>query len=301
MIYDSVRYRPTIRDLFQMPIVGGGGISPNGDKAIYRLVRIDDFEDNQVKVHWYIYDSRTAQTHQLTKTKMISEVRWLNNETVALMKRADNSSIQIYVFERLVGEGSQITDHPGGIDSFEPFGNGFIYIAQKKTNRQVAREKKYGNFIDVEEEESGSALYYVDRKTILEYKQRSQHSSSGASEPAKPVVELSELLERPFKIESAIPSPRNDAVFINCRSRDDFFYENETYCLRIEFDTNSISDDEKANVPITRLTRIALPKGARIKAVSPDGGKLLVSYKENNLKGRAQADLWLLDLSLIHI
>jgi dipeptidyl aminopeptidase/acylaminoacyl peptidase len=281
-----------------MPIVGGGRISPDGDRVIYRLGRIDDFEDNQIEVYSYLYDSRTDQTHQFTEAGIVSEVRWLSNETVALMKRADNSGFQIYVFEGLVGEGSQITDHPGGIATFEPFGNGFIYIAQRMTKKQVSRESKYGNFVDVEEEESRSALYYVDRERILEYRQRSQHSSSEGFGPAKPVVELSELLEIPFKIESAVPSPNDDAVFINCRSRDDFFFENDTYCFRIELDPDSIFDDEKATTSIRRLTRIALPKGVRVKAISPDGAKLLVSHKESDLKGRVQADLWLLDLTL---
>lgn len=296
---DSGKHRPTIRDLFQMPIVGGGGISPDGDRVIYRLGRIDNFEDNRIEVCSYLYDSRTDQTRQLTEAGIVSEVRWLSNETVSLRKSADNSGFQIFVFEGLVGEGDQITDHPGGIASFEPFGNGFIYIAQRTTKKQAARESKYGNFVDVEEEESRSALYYVDRERILDHRQRSQHSSGEGGGPANPVVELSELLERPFKIESAVPSPNDGAVFINCRSRDDFFYENDTYCFRIEFDPDSIFDDEKATAPIGRLARIALPKGARVKAVSPDGAKLLVSHKKSGLKGRVQADLWLLDLTLV--
>ncbi len=299
MTGDSGKYKPSIRELLQMPMVGGGRISPDGDRVIYRLAYIDNFDDNQLEVYSYLYDSRTDQTRQFTEARIVSEVRWLSNETVALRKAADDSGFQIFVFEGLVGEGQQITDHPGGIETFEPFGNGFIYIAQRTTTKkQAARESKYGNFVDVEEEESRSALYYVDRERILDQRQRPQDSGSEGG-PAKPVVELSELLEKPFKIESAVPSPNDDAVFINCRSRDDFFYENDTYCFRIELDPNSIFDDEKATAPIGRLTPIALPKGARVKAVSPDGARLLVSHKESGLKGRVQADLWLLDLTSV--
>jgi len=278
--------------------VGGGAISPGGDKVIYRLGRLDDFEDNRNEVYSYLYDSRTDQTRQLTEAGIVSEVRWLSNETVALRKSTDNSGFQIFVFEGHVGEGNQITDHPGGITAFEPFANGFIYIAQRTTTeKQAARESKYGNFVDVEEEESRSALYYVDRERILDYRQRSQNSSGEGCGPAKPVVELSALLERPFKIESAVPSPNDEAVFINCRSRDDFFYEDDTYCFKIELDPDSIFDDKKATAPIGKLTTVALPKGARVKAVSPDGAKLLVSHKESDVKGRVQGDLWLLDLT----
>jgi dipeptidyl aminopeptidase/acylaminoacyl peptidase len=295
MTVDSGKHRPTIRDMFQMPMVGGGRISPDGDRVIYRLAYVDNFDDNQLEVYAYLYDSRTGSTHQFTRSRRVTEVQWVDNQTLALLKPTDNTSFQIHVFEGLVGEGQQITDHPGGIETFEPFGNGFIYIARRTTEKQAAREKKYGTFVNVEEEESLSALYYIDRERILDHGNRSQHSSS---EPAKPIVELSKLLERPFKIESAVPSPSDDAVFINCRSREDEFYENDTYCFRIELDPDSIFDDEKATAPIGRLTPIALPKGARVNAVSPDGAKLLISYKESGLKGRVQADLWLLDLTL---
>jgi len=288
--------RPSIRDMFQIPMVGGGRISPDGDRVIYRLAYVDNFDDNQLEVYAYLYDSQTGNTHQFTRSRRVTEVRWVDNQTLALLKPADNTSFQIHVFEGLVGEGQQITDHPGGIGTFEPFGNGFIYIARRTTEKQAAREKKYGTFVNVEEEESLSALYYIDSERILDHGNRSQHSSS---EPVKPIVELSKLLERPFKIESAIPSPNNDAVFINCRSREDEFYENDTYCFKIELDPDSIFDDEKATAPIGRLTPIALPKGARVKAVSPDGAMLLVSYKESGLKGRVQADLWLLELTLV--
>jgi len=298
MTDDSGKYRPTIRDMFQIPMVGGGRISPDGDRVIYRLGHVDNFKDNQYKVYSYLYDSQTDQTYQFTKVRRVSEVRWLSNQTLALLKHADNTGFQIHVFEGLVGEGHQITDHPGGIETFEPFGNGFIYIAERTTKKQAARESKYGDFVNVEEEESLSALYYVDRERILDHRNRSQYSSSESSEPAKPIVELSKLLKRPFKIESAVPSPNDDAVFINCRSRDDEFYENDTYCFRIEFDPNSIFEEEKATTSIGKLTRIALPKGARVKAVSPDGEKLLISHKESDLNGRIQSDFLLLDLTL---
>ena len=294
MTGDSGKHRPTIRDMFQIPMVGGGRISPDGDRVIYRLGYIDNFKDNQFEVYAYLHDSQTSDTHQFTRSRRVTEVRWVDNQTLALLKPVENAGLQIHVFEGLVGEGQQITDHTGGIQTFEPFGNGFIYIAERKTEKQAARESKYGNFVNVEEEESPSALYYVDRERILDHGNRSQHSSS---EPAKPIVELSKLLERPFKIESAVPSPNEDAVYINCRSRDDEFYENDTYCFRIEFDPDSIFDDEKATTPIGKLTRIALPKGARVSAVSPDGEKLLISHKESGLKGRIQSDLWLLDLT----
>lgn len=298
MIGDSRKYRPTIRDMFQIPIVGGGRISPDGDRVIYRLGRVDNFRDNHVDVYSYLYDSQTDQTYRFTKSKMVSEVRWLDNQTLALLKPVANTGFQIHIFEGLGSKGQQITDHQGGIKNFEPFGNGFIYIAERKTKNQAARESKYGIFVNVEEEESLSTLFYVDREGILDHEQKSEHSSSESNELSKSTVELSKLLEKSYKIESAVPSPKNDAVFINCCSKDDGFYENDTYCFRIEFNPSSIFDDEEAPTSIGKLTQIALPKGARVKAVSPNGDKLLISHKEGGLNEHVQSDFWLLDLTL---
>jgi len=282
---NSGKHKPTIKELLGIPIVGGGAISPGGDRVIYRLGRLDDFEENRNEVCAYLYDSRTDQTRQFTDEGIVSDVKWLDNEVVALRKTAGDSGFQIFVDEGLSGEGRQVTDHSGGIAAFEPFGNGFIYIANKTTENQAAKERKYGNFVDVEEEESRSALYYVD----------GQGSQQSGGEQSIPVVVISKLLGRPYKIESIVPSPNDDAVYINCRSKDDFFYEDDTYCFRIQLDPESIFDE--ATVPVGKVTQIALPKGARVKAVSPDGAKLLVSHKKPGVKGRVQGDLWLLDLT----
>lgn len=199
------KYRPTIRDMFQMPMVGAGRISPDGDRVIYRLARVDNFKDNQLQVCAYLYDSKTDQTCQLTKAGIVSEVRWINNQTIALLKPVGNTGFQIHIFEGLGGECQQITDHQGGIETFEPFGNGFIYIAERTTKTQVARESKYGSFVNVEEEESLSALYYVDCARILDYRRRLRSSGNEGNQLSKHIVELSELLKRPYKIESVVP------------------------------------------------------------------------------------------------
>ncbi|UCE29383.1 MAG: S9 family peptidase [Candidatus Bathyarchaeota archaeon] len=290
--------KPTIKDMFRMPIVGGGMISPNGDKIIYLLGYIDNFRDNEFEIYSYLYDVQADQTFQFTKTSMVSKVRWLDNRSLALLKPVDNTGFQIHVFDGLVGEGRQITGHPGGIEIFEPFGKGFVYIAKKATKNKATRENKYGTFINVEEEESSSALYYVDKEKTLEHKQDLQHSNNRKSKLSESTVELSRLFEEPVKIESIIPSPKNNAVFINCRSRDDGFYQRDTYCFRILFDPQtSFNTDDICTSPVGKLTQLALPKGARIKAISPDETKLLISHKEEGIGENIQSDLWILDLT----
>jgi len=277
-------------------MVGGGRISPCGDKVLYRI-GYWNFKDNQFEVHSYLYDAHTDRTSEFTKTGTVSEVRWLNNRSLAVLKAVDHNGFQIHVFEELMGEGRQITDHPGGVETFEPFGNGFIYIAEKTSEQQIARENRYGTFVDVEEEASSSALYYVDTEQILDQRRHLQ-LSTGKSQETKPVIELSMLLPRSFKIESALPSPTDDAVFLNTRSKDDPCYENDTSCFRIEFNSQTIfRDNHKSSSPSGEVTQLALPKGARIQAISPDGGRLLVSHKERGLSDNVQSDLWLLNIA----
>jgi len=40
------RHPPGIKQMFQIPIVGGGRINPSGDKVIYALMHVDNFRDN---------------------------------------------------------------------------------------------------------------------------------------------------------------------------------------------------------------------------------------------------------------
>jgi len=294
----SRKYQPTIRDMFQIPIVGGGRISPDGDKVIYGLAYVDNFRDNRVEPSSYLFDARTNKTHPFTTMETISQVRWIDNETLALLKLVGNAGFQIHLFEGLVGTGQQITDHPDGIETFEPFGNGFLYTTRETPPAQAARQSKYGDFIIVDEPESLSALYYVGRKRMLDYRRKSRRSCSESSRLLPPVIELSRLLEKPFQIESVVPSPNNNAVFINCRCNENGSYRDETHCFRIEFDPDSVFDDQEEPASIGRLTRLALPKEAQIKAVSPDGNRLLISQKETGPGEQIQSDLWLLDLTL---
>jgi dipeptidyl aminopeptidase/acylaminoacyl peptidase len=290
------KHKPTILDMFKLPMVGGGRISPRGDKALYRI-GYWNFKDNQFEAYSYLYDAHADRTCEFTKTGRVSEIRWQNNRSLALLKAVDHNGFQIHVFEELMGEGRRITNHPGGIGTFEPFGNGFIYIAEKTTEQQIARKNKYGTFVDVEEEESSSALYYVDMKEIFDQRCNLQ-LSTGKDQEIKPVIELSRVLPGSFKIESVFPSPTDNAVFINTRSKDDLFYENDTSCFRIELNPQTVSkDNHENNSPLGKVTQLALPKGARIKAISPDGGRLLVSHKERGLSESVQSDLWLLDLA----
>ncbi|MFX0095013.1 MAG: alpha/beta hydrolase family protein, partial [Candidatus Hodarchaeota archaeon] len=287
------KYLPTIKDMLLLPLVGGARTSPDGSKVAYLMGDIN-LKKNNFEVYCYIYNVQSNQTYQLTQTGRASTIQWINDNTLALRKQTNNG-FQIFLFEGLIGEGFQVTDHPGGVESFKHFANGFVFLADSPEKRKKDREAKYGSFIHVEEEESSSALYYIDIERVREYSRASRDHTSNV---AKPIVELSKLLKYPFKIESFVVSPNFDAIFINCRKKDDLIYETDTSCFRIQLDTSLIfENNNEANLAsVAELIEIALPNGARVQAISPDGSKIIISYKERGLKQYIQSDLWILDL-----
>lgn len=292
-------YKPTIKDIMLLPLLGDAQTNPHGNRVAYRQGWAN-LKDNRIERYCYIYDVEKGKSYPLTRTGQALKMRWVSNETLALMKKDydnENAGFQLFVFENLIGEGLQVTEHEGGIGDFEPFAEGFVYIANNSERDEKNRRKaKLGTFIRAEEETSASSLYYVDPAKIIQEKRLStQSTAENQKSLPKSVFELGKLLPGPVKIESVIPSPKGDAVFLNCRSRDDLLFEHETTCFRIQFNPKAIfkESNEKSQV----ITRIALPKGAKIVAISPDGSKLLIRHKERDSRGYTQADLWVLNLS----
>lgn len=290
------KYRPSIKDQLLLPKVGDARINANGTRVAF-LKAFSNLRDNFFEVYCYIYDIKTESTYQMTKTGVASTIRWVDENTLALRKKTEKS-FQLFVYEDLIGEGVQITDHPGGIEIFEPFANGFVFLAERSSPDLESRKQKYGDFINVEEEKSLSSLYYIDYNKFKTWKQLARDPKTGEIQIS---IEISKILEEPLKIESFFPSTALNQIFINSRSRDDLVFEDETRCFKISINPNTIFDKDMKSSG--EVQQIPLPKGARIKAISPDGSKLLVSHKERELKQYIQSDLWIVDLksSKLHL
>ncbi|HEY71159.1 MAG TPA: S9 family peptidase [Anaerolineae bacterium] len=289
----SMKYKPMIKDMLLLPVMGDSWGNPDGTIVAFRKAYAN-MQENKTEAPCFLFDVQTETTHRLTR-RGTSNIRWLTNDSLALLKRTENG-IQAFLFEDLIGEGVQVTDHPGGIQSFELFANGLVYLAQKPNTYKEARQNKFGNYVHVEEEESDSALYYVDLDAQIQSKDsRRDFDANGGN---RTTVELSLLLEQPLHIESLLPSTPSNAIFINCRTKDDLYFEYETSCFHIIIDPDTVLEQEGADPSsLGSIKQIMLPSGARIQAVSPDGSKLLVSHQERGLKQYVQSDLWILDLS----
>lgn len=298
-------------------------VSPDGQRIAY-AVRETNWNKNRYESFCWVYDTRLERSFQLTRSGDLKQLRWIDEETLAVLRDPldGESKTQVFVFEGFLGEGLQITDHETGVQSFEPFAGGILFLAEDpERKKRKARSDEFGSFTHFEQEESASALYYTGFEKAKLYKEQArQVTEEDAKELAKPVVELSRRLGEPLKIVNFVCSPLGDAVYLNCRIMDYLVYMEETSVYRLRLDPERVLEEhidrerskkggeerpEGKKDPqrpaeetsyMGELTRLSLPKGASVSSVSPDGSKLLIRHWERDNMFYTQSDLWTLDL-----
>jgi dipeptidyl aminopeptidase/acylaminoacyl peptidase len=317
----EVPYQPTITDMISLELPTQVRVSPGGRRVAY-TVRTADWNKNRYENVCYVHDVDQDHSFQLTRLGNVVQFEWLDEDTLAVARSEGDEEPQIWIFENLIGEGVKLTDHEKGVQSFKPFANGLVFLANDpKRAGKKPRTEEFGSFTHFEQEESASALYYVNSQRTKDYqKQAKQCTADRAKELVRPIVELSRRLDEPSKIVDFFVSPLNDAIYLNCRSRDDlvFWEETSSYQLRLdpekaleefvrreeskskekqqaENDDPSAKNDDLSY--LGELTPIRLPKGASIVAISPDGSKLLIQHKARDNMFYTQEDVWILDLT----
>ena len=304
---DGRGHHPDVDDLISLRIPGTSRVTSDGSKVAY-TVRITDWAENRYENRCFVFDSRSGETYQITRTGDATDLHWIDQSSLAVLKGgpAKDEKPQVWLFESLVGEGLQITDHEEGVQSFRPFADGILFVAddpERKSRKE--RGDRYGNFTQFEGEESASALYYTGFKEVKNYLEKVR--AGNPEKPPKPFVELSRTFEKPLKILNFIPSRQDDAVYINCRSKDYLVYHMDasSYMLRLDpwaalrehlrSTGEKDSADEEGISHIGELTRLNLPEGASVATVSPDGSKLIIRHKERDNKSYTQDDFWILE------
>jgi dipeptidyl aminopeptidase/acylaminoacyl peptidase len=318
-------YKPTITDMISIEVPNLNvqpRVSHDGRRIAY-AVRATNWNKNHYESFCHVYDERLGRSFQLTRSGNVKQMRWIDCDTLALLKEdssEEEAKPQVWFFESLVGEGLQITDHESGVQSFEPFAGGILFLAEDpERKKRKARSEEFGSFTHFEQEESVSALYYVNVQKMKSYKDMAKRKTEDeAKKLVKPVVELSKMLGEPLKIVDFVCSPLHDAVYLNCRSKDYLVYSEETSVYRLslkpdevleEFMERERTKEEGRKVApegsaedysyMGELTRLSLPKGASIASVSPDGNKLLVRHQERDNMFYTLSDLWILDLKKV--
>ena len=298
----EAKYKPTIKDILTIPYVGYSTINSSGNKVAYLMGELN-LKDNNWGAHCYIYDVERKENYKITKDSNSSNIRWLNNDSLAMIRyNPSDGNRQIFIYDNLLGEGFQVTNHSSSIISFEIFQDGFIFLSTESQEK-----KNIGNFKHVEEEIGSSKLHYINIETVRKNKAKETHFFKEEKEEFQEShFEITRMFKESFLIESYVISPKNRSIFLTCRSKSDLHFGNTKFHYKIKLDAQKALDKinlhKKTNQEsedfsfIGEFTGLALPIDSTILAVSPDESEILIKHKSRDLKECTQSDLWILNL-----
>jgi dipeptidyl aminopeptidase/acylaminoacyl peptidase len=298
----ETKYKPTIRDMLTIPYVGYSTINSSGSKVAYLMGELN-LKENNWGAQCYIYDLEKKTNKKIVNDSNSSNIRWLDNDSLAMIKyNPSDGNRQIFIYDNLLGDGLQVTNHHSSIISFEIFQDGFIFLSSESPE-----QNKIGNFKHVEEEKGSSRLYYINKEIAKKNREEETRFFDEENEEfPESCFEITEIFQDSFLIESYVISPKNNTIFLTCRSKADLYFENTKFHYRIKLDAQKTLDEinhykkNKQEIKdissMVEVTKIALPIDASILAVSPDETKILIKHKGRDLKDYTQSDLWILDL-----
>ena len=313
-------YQPTLRAMLLLEVPFEVKVSPDGSRIAIN-VRTTNWQDNRYDNVCHVRDLATGATYPINRAGSANQVEWVDDQTLALLKQGpgDADKAQVLLYEGLVGEGWAVTDHKTGVEWFKPFAGGLLFRARHpERDEKKPRANRYGRFTHFEQEESAAALYYVGLEEMRRYRAQVKAATEDeAKDLVPPVVELSRLLPEPLSIQEVIPSPAGDALYFNCWPHDDLVYYRQTSSYRLKLDAGAAlaeqmkrdrakkaekkgesaseaHDEEKEDLSyLGEIARLTLPRAASIAAVSPDGRRLLLAYKERDDRMYTRQDLWI--------
>jgi dipeptidyl aminopeptidase/acylaminoacyl peptidase len=315
---------PTIEDMISLTYPVGTRISSNGEKVAYSI-RKANWNKNLYEFECFIYDIKSKKTFQITRDSVITDYQWINDNSLAILKKSakdEQAKQQIWLYENLIGDGWQVTDHKRGVQSFKPFAQGIIYQGNNvERGEKEKRKTKFGTFVHFEEEESASALYYLNFEKMKDYYQKVKNTADKkeVEKIIKPIIEISKLLEEPVKIFSYQCSPNNDAIYLTCWPKDDLIHALDSVSFRITINPDEALEeylrksedkqdekegkgneekkkDEEDYSYLGSILQFGFPKGVSIGKISPDGTKLLLYMKERDNMLYTISDAWILNL-----
>jgi len=284
-------HNPDIKEVLSLPVPGSAVLSENGKYIAYTLEN-PDFRENVYEKKCLVACVDSGKTIHLTRSGVASNIRWIGDDSVALI-HADSSKkedAQAYLFENLAGIPIPLTDHKGGIESFELYEDGLLYIA-KDPDHLKGRKSRYGDMIHNEKEDSATNLYYLNKQKINAYRSelKKTDKKSGDKIP-KPVLNLKHYLNINRSITSLIiPNSRKNQFVINTQKRDDIYFSDKTLAYKMVMDiekslslyVESEQDEKKEGKEPDcfgeyQCTPLNLPIGSNVESYSPDDSKLLI-------------------------
>ncbi|HEY1913368.1 MAG TPA: S9 family peptidase [Vicinamibacterales bacterium] len=162
------RTAPTVDQILSLKRVGSPELSPDGRTVAY-TVRQTNWDDNTYDTQIWLADVGSGATRQLTAGKKSSQSpAWSPDGSRIAFVSDRTDKRQIYLIDPRGGEAEPLTSLDDGIDRFEwaPDGKTIAYSAtDPKSAAAKDRDKKYGEFLVVEQDYRMTQLYVIDVAT----------------------------------------------------------------------------------------------------------------------------------------
>jgi dipeptidyl aminopeptidase/acylaminoacyl peptidase len=163
------RVAPTVDQILSLKRAGSPAISPDGRWVAY-TVREANWDDNAYETEIWLADASSGATRQLTNGKKSSQSPAWSPDGAKLAFVSDRTDKrQIYLISPQRGEAEALTSvEDGVVGSFEwsPDGKTIAYTATDAKSTAIKdREKKYGEFQVVEQDQRMTQLFTIDVAT----------------------------------------------------------------------------------------------------------------------------------------
>lgn len=285
--YTRITITPTLTDLVGKVCFAGEAprVSPDGEKVAY-LLRVVNWEKNQFEQHCYVYNKSQNSSRPLTKSGSVRNLRWLDHDTLAFLNMG-----QVWISDIPGQKEQQVTDHKGGIYSFEIFDSkGIIFLAGSRGYiGKRFRDGYFGDVEYVEHEESDLALYYTHVRGRDEPGRKKPFvSRNKTKEAASPVLEITKSLDKSFTIQEFVVSPAGQSVYVNCLPAGTHVYWKNNLVFQVKLNRRELL--------VEKVSQLKLPSYTEIAVVSPDGTHALVRSWGKDAKIYNLEDLFIVDL-----
>ncbi|CAN5790816.1 hypothetical protein BH24ACI5_BH24ACI5_25720 [soil metagenome] len=167
---------PTFDQIIELKRPGSVALSPDGSRVAYTVSEAN-WEENAYETEIFLADASGGEPIQLTRAKKSSTApAWSPDGTWLAFGSDRTDKRQLYLIHPAGGEAKVLTNVEEGVGSFEwsPDGTKIAFtMSDPKPDAAKERDKKYGEFVVIDDEYRMTHLHVVDVDPT-------------ATEPAKP-------------------------------------------------------------------------------------------------------------------